>query len=137
MKQLLTIILFFVTVGSFAQRNVEGSVRDLDEALVERDTAFLKNLLHDQLSYGHSNGWVETKSELLQHLFNGKLVYKKIESKLLTKNDADSVTIVRTQSNIRYVLDGKEGELKLHVMQVWVLNKKGWQLLSRQSTKLN
>lgn len=137
MRHLLTIILFFVSIGSFAQRNVEGSVRDLDQALVERDTTFLKDLLHEELSYGHSNGWVETKAELLQHLFNGKLVYKKIESKLLTRNNADSVTIVRTESNIKYVLDGKEGELKLLVMQVWVLNKNGWQLLSRQSTKIN
>ena len=137
MRHLLTIILFFVSIGSFAQRNVEGSVRDLDQALVERDTTFLKDLLHDELSYGHSNGWVETKAELLQHLFNGKLVYKKIESKLLTRNNADSVTIVRAESNIKYVLDGKEGELKLLVMQVWMLNKNGWQLLSRQSTKIN
>jgi hypothetical protein len=137
MKQLLTIIVFFVSIGSFAQRNVPGNVRDLDIALVERDTAFLKDVLHDELSYGHSNGWVETKADLLEHLFNGKLTYKSIESTLLTMDHADKVTIVRTESNIKYVLDGKEGELKLHVMQVWVINKKGWQLLSRQSTKVN
>ncbi len=137
MKQLLTIILFFVSIVSFAQQNVEGSVRDLDQALVERDTAFLKEVLHKDLSYGHSNGWIETRSELIEHLFSGKLNYRKIESKVLSINEAGKVTIVRTESNIKYVLDGKEGELKLHVMQVWVLNKNGWQLLSRQSTKLN
>ena len=137
MKQLLIIISLFVSIGSFAQRNVTGSVRDLDVALVERDTAFLKVLLHEDLSYGHSNGWVETKAELMMHLFNGKLVYTKVESKLLSQHQADSVTIARTESEISYVLDGKPGTLKLHVLQVWVLNRSGWQLLGRQSTKVN
>lgn len=137
MKQLLFIIALFVSLGTFAQRNVEGSVRDLDAALVERDTAFLKLLLHDDLSYGHSNGWFETKAELVKHLYDGKLRYTKVESKLLSQRQTDSVTIVRTESEISYILDGKTGALKLHVMQVWVLNRNGWQLLSRQSTKVN
>lgn len=137
MKRLLTVILFFVSIACHAQRNVPGNVRDFDKALVERDTAFLKQVLHEQLSYGHSNGWVETKSELMRHLFDGKLTYQKVESTVLSMDQANDVTIVRTVSQIKYTLDGKEGALQLHVLQVWVLNKSGWQLLGRQSTKVN
>lgn len=137
MKQLLVIISFFVSVGSFAQRTVQENVRDLDIALVNRDSVFLNKYLHDHLSYGHSNGWVEKKDELVKHLFNGKLNYGKIESKELSVEQTGDVSLVRLESNIKYVLDGKEGGLKLHVLQVWLRVGYEWKLLSRQSTKIN
>ena len=137
MKQLLVILLFFVSVGSFAQRTVQENSRDLDIALVKRDTAFLNQYLHDNLSYGHSNGWVEKKDELMKHLFNGKLNYNKIESKELSVEHTNDIALVRLESNIQYVLDGKEGSLKLHVLQVWIKDGYVWKLLSRQGTKIN
>ena len=137
MKQLLVILLFFVSVGSFAQRTVQENAKDLDIALVKRDTAFLNRYLHDNLSYGHSNGWVEKKDELIKHLFNGKLSYSRIESKELSVEQTADVSLVRIESNIKYVLDGKEGALKLHVLQVWLRVGYDWKLLSRQGTKIN
>jgi hypothetical protein len=38
---------------------------------------------------------------------------------------------VRSTTEIEYLLDGKEGKLKLHVLQVWVKTNKGWQLLAK------
>lgn len=137
MKTVLTIILLFVYCLVAAQRNVHDNARDLDIALVERDTVFLKQYLHEKLSYGHSNGWVETKNALISHLFNGKLRYKTIRSENVTEEGAGNTVIRRSESHISYILDGREGELKMHVLQVWVLTDKGWQLLGRQSTKIN
>ncbi len=137
MKYIVTILLFFVSVACFGQRNVGENSRDLDIALVELDTAFLNQYLHDELSYGHSNGWIESKRDVIEHLLSGKLRYVSIRSKELSRQETGTVTIVRAESNTRYVLDGKEGELKLHVLQVWLQNGYKWQLLSRQSTKLN
>jgi hypothetical protein len=134
MKQLLVIISFFISIGSFAQRTLQENMRDLDIALVKKDTAFLNQYLHDNLSYGHSNGWIETKTELVSHLLNGKLSYTAIESKELSSEQTDQVAIVRSESKIKYLLDGKEGALNLHVLQVWVINGYKWQLLARQST---
>jgi hypothetical protein len=37
--------------------------------------------LHNDVSYGHSNGWVETKTNIIKNLYNGKLAYKKIDHK--------------------------------------------------------
>ncbi len=137
MKQLLVILLFFVSVGSFAQFNVQENTKFLDEALVKRDTVMLNKLLHQNLSYGHSNGWVEKKDELLRHLFNGKLNYNSIESKEISSEQTGDITMLRIESNIKYVLDGKEGALKLHVLQVWIRVAHEWKLLGRQGTKIN
>jgi len=112
-------------------------MRFLDEAFVKKDTAGLNRLLHEKLSYGHSNGWVESKKEVVEHLLNGKLAYHLVDSKVLSSEQTGDITIVRAESRIRYTLDGKDGELKLHVLQVWIRVQAQWQLIGRQSTKVN
>ena len=137
MKQLLVIILLFVSVVSSGQYSVHENMKFLDEALVKKDTVALNKLLHDKLSYGHSNGWIETRKEVIADLLNGKLVYVSIESKELSSEQTGDITLVRAESKIKYLLDGKEGELKLHVLQVWIRVGYQWQLIGRQSTKVN
>jgi hypothetical protein len=128
--------MLLVTTVSAAQTSfLKEAVARFDKALVTKDTAALKQVLHKDLSYGHSNAWVETKTDLLKNLYNGKITYKKIETmeqKWVTSKEWASV---RSTAEIDFVLDGKEGHLKLHVLQVWMKTNKGWQLLARQSTK--
>lgn len=135
MRSGLTILLLFVFQLAFAQYGVQENARFLDQALVQKDTAMLNVLLHDQLSYGHSNGWVESKKEVVQHLLNGKLSYHKIETKEISREQTGDLTIVRAESQISFKLDGKEGALKLHVLQVWTRVGNRWLLIARQSTK--
>jgi hypothetical protein len=137
MRRLLIIILLFVSAQSYGQFSVRENTRLLDEALLQKDTSALHLLLHDNLSYGHSNGWVETKRDVIADLLNGKLSYRQIESKEVSFQQTGVTTIVRMESRVVYVLDGKEGELKLHVMQVWIREGSQWRLIGRQSTKLN
>jgi len=137
MKTIVTILLFFIYPLTFGQTNfLKEAVTKLDKALIAKDTITLKQLLHKDLSYGHSNAWVETKEELIKDLFSGKLSYNKIDSKDFIWTSSKDWATVRTTSAINFVLDGKEGELQLHVMQCWLKKNKGWQLVARQSTKL-
>lgn len=135
-------ILFILLIGllpilSFAQTSyLKEAVVKLDKALIEKDTILLKQLLHKDVSYGHSNGWVETKSEVIKDLVNGKLSYYKIDTKDLKWNMINNVATLRNTSDIKYEVDGKAGELHLHVVQVWLKTNKGWQLITRQSAKL-
>ena len=137
MKAAILILALFVFGGAGAQTSfLKEAVAKLDKALIAKDTIVLKQILHKDLSYGHSNAWVETKGELLKNLFNGKISYTRIEAgehKWLTTKDWANV---RSTMDIAYIMDGKEGSLKLHVLQVWVKTNKGWQMIARQSTKL-
>jgi hypothetical protein len=141
MKHLFTICLLFVGAISFAQVDsvsLKQAMSDLDKALVTRDEKALVQLLHTEVSYGHSNGWVQNKTDIINDLKSGKLIYDKIENTnvnivAITNNWAT----VRTSTNAT----GRSTtvptfELKLHVLQVWLKTKSGWQLLARQSTKL-
>jgi hypothetical protein len=137
MKIVVTILYLFVYSLSLAQTSfLKEAVAKLDKALITKDTAILKQLLHKDLSYGHSNAWVETKTDVIKDLISGKLAYSKIKSKDFLWTASKDWATVRTTSTINYLLDGEEGTLQLHVMQCWLKTNKGWQLIARQSTKL-
>lgn len=108
----------------------------LDKALIQKDTFVLKQLLHKDVTYGHSNGWVQTKTDIIKDFFSGKLSYNKIDSKDNKWTAVNNVATLRNSADVSFELDGKPGELHLHVVQVWLKTNKGWQLLTRQSTKI-
>ncbi|MBD0332969.1 MAG: nuclear transport factor 2 family protein [Chitinophagaceae bacterium] len=129
--------LFFVSSFIFAQPAfLKEAAAKFDKALVEKDTVILKQIVHKDLSYGHSNAWVQTKNDLIQDLFNGKISYKQISSKDFIWTVGKDWATVRSTVDVEFIIDDKEGKLHLHVLQVWLKTNKGWQLLARQSTKL-
>jgi len=142
MKKLLfgSLVLFLFN-SSFAQIDSVGlknAMQQLDKALLQKDVTVLKSVLHKDLSYGHSNGWMQSKSDILDDFASGKLTYSKIENNssaiiVITKEYAT----VKTNTNAEGVVNGTAFNLKLHIMQFWIKTKKGWQLIARQSTKLS
>jgi hypothetical protein len=94
-------------------------------------------LLHTDVSYGHSNGWVQNKNDIVNDLKSGKLIYNKIENtSVMVVAINSNWSTVRTNTNAEGSINGTAFQLKLHVLQVWMKAKNGWQLLARQSTKL-
>ncbi|MFN2457777.1 MAG: nuclear transport factor 2 family protein [Chitinophagaceae bacterium] len=137
MKTFFTILFFLVCSITHAQTSfLKDAVSKLDKALVSKDTIILKQLLHKDVSYGHSNAWIETKIDIIKNLYNGKISYSTIGNRDFTWTMSKDWAKVRSTADIEYTLDGKDGKLKLHVLQVWLKTNKGWQLLARQSTKI-
>ena len=140
-KLLLGFIVLFLVNSSFAQVDsigLKNAMQQLDKALLQKDETVLKSVLHQDLSYGHSNGWVQSKSDVLNDFISGKLTYSKIENNssaiiVITKEYAT----VKTDTNAEGAVNGTAFNLKLHIMQFWIKTKKGWQLIARQSTKLS
>lgn len=141
MKWFLAILFFLTSVTSLAQADsvsLKEAMANLDRALVNKDEKALVQLLNKEVSYGHSNGWVQNKNDIINDLKTGKLIYDKL--------DNTSVAIVAINKNWATVRTNTNAtgrsttipsfELKLHVLQVWLKTKNGWQLLARQSTKL-
>jgi hypothetical protein len=137
MKLKLTILfVFFFYLGNAQDALLKEAVSKLDVALVTKDTIALKKLLHSDLNYGHSNGWVETKTDVINDLLIGKLLYTKIESSDFKWVADKEIASVRSTAKINFVLNNTPGELNLHVLQIWKKTGDGWQLYARQSTKL-
>lgn len=117
-------------------KSVEAAVAAFDKALLGKDSSSLKSLLSDKLNYGHSNGWIQTKRNVIDDLYNGKLVYQKINAQTPEVVMEGSTAAARMQADIDVLLDGKPMQFRLKVLQVWVSTNKHWKLLARQSVKV-
>lgn len=141
MRHILTISLLFSAIVSFAQVDsvsLKYAMADFDKALIDKNEKALSHLLNDQVSYGHSNGWVQSKSDIINDLKSGKLTYNKIEHTLMTiaAISGDWAT-VRTNTNANVASTNVPAfDIKLQILQVWIKTKDGWQLIARQGVRL-
>ena len=141
MRLLLLISLFFIATVAQAKpkpdsANLKKAMTELNVAMIKKDSVTLGKVLHKKLSYGHSNGWIENKKEMVANLFNGKLTYNKREQTNEQVEIVRETATVRSTSDIDVLMDGKPMTFKLQVLQVWVWkDKEGWKLLGRQSVQ--
>src|SRR5262249_39613905 len=87
------------------------------------------------LSYGHSNGWVETKNELIKNLETGYISYHSFNEDSLQVSVNGNTAHARFIADIHVTLNGKEGNYHLKVLEVWVKKGKRWLLFARQAVK--
>ena len=139
MRWWLVIGLFFISLVTGAQVDSVGlkdMMQKLDIALLQKDENVLRSVLHKEVSYGHSNGWIQSKDDILNDFKTGKLVYNKIENNSSAIiNISKKYATVKTNTIAEGAVNGTAFKLTLHVMQFWIKTKKGWQLIARQSAK--
>ncbi len=116
---------------------VGNSVELLRKFMIDPDSIQLSNLLSDQLSYGHSSGKIESKSEFLANLLNGNSDFTEIVLSDQKITGTENSAVVRHNLTAKTIVKGVPGNIKLHIMTVWVKEKKQWKLLARQATRLN
>jgi hypothetical protein len=138
MKKFLTIVLLLNVLFAYAQTDevkLTSTMKEFHQALVKKNTVSINQQTDKALSYGHSNGWVETKTELMKNLETGYLSYESY------KEDSITVVINGTMANVRFIADinaslnGVPSAYHLKVLEVWVKKGKRWLLFARQSVK--
>ena len=106
----------------------------LDSALVHRDTLLLYTVLHPMVTMGHSNGWIENKAEMLSSVGTGTSSYEDItEHGYVTVNIEGEIANLRRQLKVKGIFKGHPYDVDLNVLEVWVKDRKQWQLFARQS----
>ena len=75
------------------------TLKEFHQALVNKNTASINQQTDKALSYGHSNGWVETKADVIKDLETGYIVYHSY------KEDSLKITINESVANVRFVAD--------------------------------
>ena len=113
------------------------AVKQLDRALLEKDSAALYRLLDTEVCFAHSNGWTQSKQEVWNDFRSGKLHYTRLQTdSLLFKSLTKTMATITLRVHASGKVGDKEFTLNLAVMQVWKKDKKGWQLFARQSAKM-
>ncbi|UFH53318.1 nuclear transport factor 2 family protein [Spirosoma sp. KNUC1025] len=138
-----TILLALVVIGSlltthgFAQDPaVSQAVEKLRKLMIDPDKAGLEALAADGLSYGHSNGKIETKKEFVEALVSGESDFKTIDLTDQTVTVVDNTAMVRHKLSAETNNQGKPGQTKLSVLLVWIKQNNTWKLLARQAVKI-
>lgn len=138
MRTIITILLILAANAAMAQSDsdeLKKAIKDLNTALIKKDTVMLKKLVHDEVTYGHSNGWIETKQDILNDLINRSIEYDVIEQTEPEIVLEGSAAAVRSNAIVALKQKGKPVELDIHIFQAWAKTKTGWQLIGRQSIR--
>jgi ketosteroid isomerase-like protein len=115
---------------------VDQAVEALRKAILEKDKARLEQLMADQLSYGHSDGRVQTKSEFVEGVMSRKAIIKSLTFPELKVGLADNAAIARHMYASESETDGQASSVRIGVLAVWQKHGGNWKLLARQGYKL-
>jgi Domain of unknown function (DUF4440) len=139
MKSLITILLVAIFSSSFAQTTDEqkliATVKEFHQALVKKNTVSINQQTDKALSYGHSNGWVETKGDLIKDLETDYISYQSFVEDSITVLMNDNVANVRFVADISATMKGAINTYHLKVLEVWIKKGKRWVLFGRQAIK--
>ena len=137
MRTLFLFFLFFTYTALQAQDTVavKQAIDRLEKALVEKDSVAIKSLLHQKAVFGHSNGWVQNKEEVISDMNSGYLRYLKMDRQSVSISVDGKFAVLKEWVEVTGNKGGTDFKLKLFVLQQWIRTKKGWQLWIRQSAK--
>lgn len=139
MKFLLFIFFLLVGVNVFAQQTDEEklvvTVKQFHQALVSRNTISLNQQTDKALSYGHSNGWIQNKKELINDLETGLISYQSFKEDSIVVNMNGNVANVRFKAEINATMKGTSNSFTLRILEVWIKKSKRWVLFARQGVK--
>lgn len=140
MKNTLLILLTLFSISTFAQSKDEvavgKAVEFLKNAMVSGNRTDLESIAANELTYGHSNGLIEDKTQFVEAIASGK-------SDFVTINLSDqTIRIVGNTALVRHKLaaetnnGGVAGSTKLSILLVFQKQKGAWKLLARQAVKI-
>jgi ketosteroid isomerase-like protein len=115
--------------------DVMASMQSWKTAMLKKDAGALDRLLHPDLTYSHSDARTESKADILQSIPAGKLNVQDIQFGDNAVRVYGNTAVVK--GNMVITVSSNPTPLNLSVLQVWIKGPQGWQLVARQSTRLN
>ena len=142
MKKLILIIAIFCLNISFInaqtaeEMKVSEAVETLRKVMIDPDKVVLEKILHDDLSYGHSSGTIETKAMFIESLTSNNSDFKTIDLTEQTVKIVGKTAIVRHKLFAETANKGVASTAKLNVLMIFTKVKGEWKLLARQAAKI-
>jgi len=116
---------------------VAKNVEALRVAMVAGDEQQLNALTDDHLTYGHSHGMLQNKTEFVKFLVGpkapGKFNWIKISNQTITVVNSHIVWVRHTFDAQNEEPSGKITKAHIILLQVWMKEKGGWKLVARQA----
>ncbi|HRO57676.1 MAG TPA: nuclear transport factor 2 family protein [Burkholderiaceae bacterium] len=94
----------------------------------------LERLLADDLSYTHSTGIVESRSQYLDALRSGRVRYRAARREVDRLSTYDGCAVMQGRLTVQAELDGQSIVAKTLFTATWVRQAAGWQLAAWAAT---
>ncbi len=115
---------------------IAENVEVLRKAILEADKGKLDQVASAQISYGHSDGRVQTKEQFINGVMTRKQVVKSLAFPELKVAVVGNAAIARHIYLAESELEGKATTTKIGALQVWQKQEGAWKLLARQGFRL-
>jgi ketosteroid isomerase-like protein len=125
-----------VAAQSSDEAAIAQAVEAFRHAMLKADRSQFEALCADQLSYGHSAGRIETKSQFIDAATSGRSAWKFITLTDQSHHIVGDTAIVRHLLTGETERDGKTNPVKIGVLMVWHKQDGHWKLLARQAYRL-
>lgn len=112
------------------------SIRLLDSYLQNNDDN-ITHILCSDVSFGHSNGWVQNLEDFKKDFSSKKVVYKEIRQLEISEwKMHKNIASVRRTIKVLGSYKNQDFKLNLALLEVWKKKNSTWKLWSRQSVEI-
>ena len=136
---LLFCLFFFVGFSQTYSKKEKAlliQVSKLD-SLMENNNSKILELFSDDVSFGHSNGWIQNKDDFKKDFESGKVKYQSVkQSELKELKFKNKFASIRRIIAVKGLYKEEVFEMKLSVLELWIRQKGIWKLWSRQGVSL-
>ena len=141
MKNIFLLALLSISISGLGQDINDGKrVLDLSakkfQWMISHNYDSLTAMLHDNVTYIHSNGWSQNKKEIIQDFKLGKLVLKNVEVQVSNVRIFNQTAIVNGQGKFVGEANGVAFSVDLIYNEGYIKEKGNWYLVSRLASKL-
>ena len=141
------ILILLLSLGLSCQALAQHDLSDKDQVLLlhelkfkwlsQVDTLALANLLADDVVYVHSNGWRESKQEVIQNIVSGKLTYTDVTVSSADVRQYGDSFIVNGIGVFKVALDGNPLTINLDYTEIYIKQDGKYILVSRHACRPN
>lgn len=136
---LLFCLFFFVGFSQTYSKKEKAlliQVSKLDSLMQNNDSKIL-DLFSDDVSFGHSNGWVQNKDDFKTDFESGKVKYQSVkQTELKELKFKNRFASIRRIIAVKGLYINEIFTMNLSVLELWIRQKGIWKLWSRQSVSL-
>ncbi len=127
-----------LSLGLAAQTNevkLINTMKQFHQDLISKNTVSINQQTDKALTYGHSNGWVETKIELLKDLETGVISYQQFTEDSISVFMNGNIAAIRFVANVNATMKSIASTYRLKVLEIWIKKSNRWILFARQAVK--
>ena len=125
-----------VNGGDDAIAQVKALQKQLTQAILKADTAFLQKCYADDYTAIHGDGKLTTKTEEIANFASGITKYELIEVRDLKARVYGDTVIVNARTLVKTTVNGKPYAGEVSNTRVWVRQNGEWKLASFQTTRV-